>query len=276
MEEKSSNSTKLIIVFAVGLLLGFVVGFALANGVNRQEQDKLRAELTRVHSGGTSNDSNAGAQKTNAAGAQKPNDAVGGDDSIPTLTDEQLKNAVAKADASPTDAELQKKVGQALYVYAWEKGNDSILPEVARILKRAHDLDPRDFKTALMAGDALFLVARSGGDARRLADARKLYQDALASKPDDAESRTKLGMTYFYDSPSDPQQAIREYRRALQSDPRQEIALQALAAALVETGSLDEAAKQLDQLEKVNPSNQQLAGLRAQLEQRRNAAKESK
>lgn len=274
MEGKPSTSTKLVIVFAVGALLGFAVGFALANGVNRREQEKLRAELTHGQVDGA--DSTAAAQKLNVAGAPKSNDTARGDDTIPTLTDEQLKNAIAKADASPKDADLQKKVGQALYVYAWEKGNDSILPEVARVLKRAHDLDPKDFKTALMAGDALFLVARNVGDAKRLADARRLYEDALASKPEDAESRTKLGMTYFYDTPSDPQRAMREYRRALQSDPRQEIALQSLAAALIETNNLDEAAKQLDSLEKVNPSSQQLAGLRAQLEQRRNAAKEAK
>ena len=36
----------------------------------------------------------------------------------------------------------------------------------------------------------------------------------------------------------------------------------------------EEAARRLDELEKVNPSNEELAGLRGQLEQKRNAAKE--
>ncbi|PYS97093.1 MAG: hypothetical protein DMF65_12275, partial [Acidobacteria bacterium] len=156
------------------------------------------------------------------------------------------------------------------------KGNASILPDVARILKRAHEADAKDYKTTVMAGDAHFLIARNSGDARPLAAARKLYEDALASKPDDAVVRTSLGLTYFYDKPSDPQRAIREYRRALQSDPRQEMALQSLAAALIESGNLDEAEKHLDELEKVNPSNRELPSLRAQLEQKRNAAKEKK
>ena len=95
-------------------------------------------------------------------------------------------------------------------------------------------------------------------------------------QPDDAIARTSLGLTYFYDKPSDPQRAMREYRRVLQTDPRQEMALQSLAAALIETRNLDEAAKRLDELEKVNPSNQELPNLRAQLEQKRNAAKEGK
>ena len=145
---------------------------------------------------------------------------------------------------------------------------------MARILRRAHELDPKDYKTTVMAGDAQFLIARSGGDRAPLGEARRLYEAALASQPDDAVVRTSLGLTYFYDSPSDPQRAIREYRRALQSDARQEMTLQSLAAALVETGNFDEAGRRLGELEKVNPSNRELPNLRAQLEQKRNASRE--
>jgi tetratricopeptide (TPR) repeat protein len=270
MTEQSSVSTKIVLIFLAGTLLGFIVGFALANTVNRREQDKLRAQLAQQPGGG-SGAKTAGDPRR--GGAQN---ASGGDDSMPTLTPEQLKNAVAKADASPSDAELQRKVGQALYVYAWQAGNASILPDVARILRRAHDLDPKNYETTLMAGDANFLIARQGGDPKPLSDARKLYEEALAAKPDDVEARTKLGMTYFYDKPPDAQRALQEYRRALQVDPHNEISLQAAAAALIETGNLDEAGKRLDELEQANPHNQELAGLRAQLEQKRNAARGGK
>ena len=264
MTEKSSVNTKIALIFVAGIILGFVVGFALANGINRKEQDKMRAELTEQNA--------SGAKKAAEPGAASQS-ATGGDDSFPTLTDEQLKNAVAKADAGPADAELQKKVGQALYVYAWQTGNASILSDVARILKRAHEDDPKDYKTTVMAGDAHFLVARSG-DATQLGEARKLYEAALASSPEDVVVRTSFGLTYFFDKPSNPQRAIREYRRALQSDPRNELPLQSLAAALIETGGFDEAEKRLDELEKVNSSNKELASLRAQLEQKRNASKD--
>src|SRR5947209_8197923 len=269
MTEKSSVNTRVGLIFLIGAVLAFVLGFPLATGINRQDQARLRAEVAHAQSAGPSKSAGAG-EKPRAQARE------GDDDSSLTLTDDQIKNAVAKADASPADAELQKKVGQGLYVYAWQTGNDSILPDVARILKRAHGLDQKDFKTTLMAADAYFLIARNGGDAKPLADARKLYEDALASKPDDAESRTKLGMTYFYDKPPDTQRAVREYRRALQSDPRQEMALQSLAAALIESGNLDEAERHLGELEQVNPSNRELPSLRAQLEQKRNAAKEKK
>jgi tetratricopeptide (TPR) repeat protein len=271
MPENSSLNTKVVIIGAVGVVIGFIVGFALANGVNRQEQDKLRAEVATLRAGGATKDEAKGAGKD-----RQQKQPASGDGSFPTLTDEQLTNAVSKADASPSDVELQRKVGQALYVYAWQSSNASILPDVARILKRAHELDPKDYKTTVMAGDAEFLIARSGGDNKPLGEARKLYEAALVSKPDDVIVRTSLGLTYFYDSPPDPQRAIREYRHALQSDPHQEMPLQSLAAALIETGNLDEAGKRLDELEKMNSSNQELTNLRAQLEQKRNAAKESK
>jgi tetratricopeptide (TPR) repeat protein len=278
MSEQSSIKTKTVLFIAAGLIVGFIVGFVLANNINRQEDERLRGELARLRaSGGAQKDSGerpaSGTQ--DAAGSQRGSGAGGGGDSFPTLSPDQLNNAVAKADASPTDAEVQKKVGQALYVYAWQKGDDSILPDVARILKRAHDLDAKDYKTTVMAGDSAFLVARNGGDAAVLSDARKLYEAALSSKPDDVIVRTSLGLTYFYGKPPDARRAISEYRKVLKTDPKQEMALQSIAAALIETGDFTEAESRLGQLEKVNPSNTELSNLRAQLEQKKNAASET-
>lgn len=266
MPDNPSLNKKVLIAGVVGILAGFLGGFFLANGINRGEQDKLRAELTSAR---------AGAKEGNSPQAQQAS-APGGGDSFPTLTDEQLGNAVKQADADPSDAELQHKVGQALYFYAWEKGNAEILPEVARILKRAHALDPKNYRTTVIAGDAHFLIASRKSDAATLREARRFYEAALSAQPDDAQVRTNLGRTYFFDKPPDPQRAIGEYRRALRADPKQELSLQSLAAALIETGGFEEAARRLDELEKVNPSNEELAGLRAQLEQKRNAAKEGR
>jgi Tfp pilus assembly protein PilF len=276
MSEKSSVNTKTIIYLAVGLLVGFIVGFVLANSINKEEDARLRGELARLRSGGAQKDAgqSSASRAQGAAGAQKA--ASGADDEFPTLTDEELKKAVTKADASPTDAELQKKAGKGLYVYALQKGEASILPDVARILKRAHELDAKDYDTTVMAGNAYFILARNGGDAAQYADARKLYEDALSLKPDDLIVRTSLGLTYFYAKPSDPRRAIREYRQALKTDPKQEMALQSIVAALIETGDLKEAETRLGELKRVNSANPDLANLRAQLEQKKNAAADSR
>ncbi len=266
MPDNPSLSTRTVIIGVACLVFGFLAGFFLANGINRGEQEKLSAEVASLRAGG--------GQAATPQGGGQQTAAQGGGNSLPTLTDEQLSKAVAQADASPSDAALQNKVGQGLYLYAWEKGKAEILPDVARILKRAHALEPKNFRTAALAGDAHFLVASSSGDTRLLGEARKFYEDALAMQPDDAQVRTNLGRTHFFDRPSNPQLAIREYRRALQSDPQEELAVQSLAAALIETGGFEEAGRHLDELEKLNPSNSELANLRAQLEQKRNAAKE--
>lgn len=275
MSEKSSVNTKIIIFLVVGLLVGFIAGFVLANSINKSEDERLRGELARLRAGGAQTDSgqSSPSRGQGASGSQK---SSGSDEEFPTLTDDELKKAVTRADASPSDAELQKKAGKALYVYALQKGEASILPDVARILKRAHDLDAKDYDTTVMAGNAFFILARNGGDAAQYADARKLYEDALSSKPDDLIVRTSLGLTYFYAKPSDPRRAIREYRQALKTDPKHEMTLQSLAAALIETGELKEAETRLGELERVNSSNQDLANLRAQLEQKKNAAADSR
>ena len=269
MTEQPPVSFKIVLIFLAGTLLGFVVGFALANRINRQEQDGLRAQLAAQRGGADAKQAGAGAASQGVTRGD-----TSGDDSIPTLTDEQLRGGVSKADANPADLDLQRKTGQGLFYYVMKTGNTSVLPDVARILKRVHDADPKDYQSTVLAGNAHFLVARGGGDSRMLGEARKLYEQALASKPDDVIVRTSLGLTYFYDKPPDTQRAIREFRRALQAEPRNEMTLQSIAAALIEAGGFEEAGKRLDELGQVNPHNPELANLRAQLEQKRNAAKE--
>lgn len=275
MSEQSSVNTKIVLVLVVGLLVGFFVGFVLANNINKQEDERLRGELARARAGGAQKDSGGDGRTQGSTGAQSASGAGGKE--FPTLTDEQLKNAVTKADASPSDAELQKKVGQGLYVYAWQTSNYEILPDVARILKRAHDLDAKDYKTTVMAGDAFFLIARGkDGDPVPLADARSFYEAALKAKPEDVIVRTSLGLTYFYGKPPDARRAIREYRQALKAEPQHEAALQSITQALIETGDLAEAETRLGELEKVNPSNPELPNLRTQLEQKKNAAADAR
>lgn len=268
MPDNPTFSTRTLAVGAACLVAGFLAGFFLADNIYKGEHRKLSAEVASLRAGAGKAAGQSGGQQ------QQQQSPTSGDGSFPTLTDEQLGNAVKQADASPSDVEVQNRVGQALYFYAWEKGNAQILPDVARILKRAHTLDPKNYRTVVLAGDAHFLIASSGGDTKPLAEARKFYEAALAMQPEDAQVRTNLGRTYFFDKPSDPQRAMREYRRALQSDPKQEMSVQSLAAALIETGDFDEAARRLEELEKLNPANADLANLRAQLEQKRNAAKE--
>ena len=262
-------SKQKIIFLAVGIVVGFLVGFFVADSANRKERDALRAENARLKAGSQSSGEAA-------AGATGQQASLNSEDSgrMPLITEEQMRAAIQKADANPSDASIQKMSGQVLYIYATQTGSPAVMPDAARILRRAHAADPKDYDSLVLLGNVLFIVARRSGEPARLTEAREAYGKALALKPDDLTVRTSLGLTYFYDKPSDPQRAITEYRKSLAQDPRHEMTLQSIAAALIAVENYGEAQQMLDRLEQVQPSNQQLPNLRAQLAQKRNASKE--
>ncbi|MCV4684253.1 hypothetical protein OFB94_31695, partial [Escherichia coli] len=79
--------------------------------------------------------------------------------------------------------------------------------------------------------DALF----DGGrlyDRAQLAEARSLYQQVLARKPNDAELLARVGWTFYFERPPKLADAERAFRRALQAAPTHEAALQGLVVAL--------------------------------------------
>ena len=155
-------------------------------------------------------------------------------------------------------------------MYSLAQNAPALMPEAIRLLTRAAQSDPKNFQTLMLLGNANFALAQDG-DAARYADARAYYQRAVELKPDDPDAHTLLGMTYYFASPPDPQRAIGEYRKTLARDPRHEMALQNIASALIAAGALGEAEQRVNDLQKVNPNNNALANLRAQLAQAKNA-----
>ncbi|HZG53979.1 MAG TPA: tetratricopeptide repeat protein [Pyrinomonadaceae bacterium] len=255
------NTHKILYALA-GLVAGCVIGFFFASSVDRKELDELRGELARARSGAAGQQ--AGAPPRAAANEPAP--------AMPT--DEEMRDLIAKADASRQDIEYQRKVGQGVYMYALGAGKPALLPEAARLLKRAHEADPENYETTVLLGNSLFALGQAA-DASKYSEARVYYNKALAAKPEDTNVHTLLGMTYYFGQPSDPERAIKEYRKSLAAEPRHEMALQSLASALIATGAIDEAQKRIEELHTVNAANPALSNLRAQLAQAKNAAKEN-
>ncbi|HZH91504.1 MAG TPA: tetratricopeptide repeat protein [Pyrinomonadaceae bacterium] len=253
------------ILYALGgLVAGCVIGFFFATSIDRKELEELRGEVARARS------SAADGQRAGTT----PNAAAANDPAATMPTDEEMRDLIAKADANQKDAEYQRKVGQGVYMYALSTGKPALLPEAVRLLKRAHEADPGNYETTVLVGNSLFALGQSS-DSSRYAEARVYYNKALAAKPEDTNVSTLLGMTYYFGQPSDPERAIKEYRKTLAAAPRHEMALQSLASALIATGALDEAQKRIEELQTVNAANGALSNLRAQLAQTRNAAKEN-
>lgn len=246
------------LIFAVaGLVAGFLIGFVFTNATNRRELDEMRGEIARLRS------------TTNESGNRPPSTG----NPPPRLTDEEIRNAIARADREPRNVTLQRTLGRGLYLYAREIENAQLLPEAVRLLRRAYELDPRDYETTVMLGNALFDTGQTS-DASAFAEARVYYLRALEARPDDVNVRTDLGSTYFYDRPSDPRRAIEQYRQSLGINPRHEQTLQNLVAALINTRAFTEAEETIARLEDVNSSNTALSDLRAQLQRERTAARE--
>ncbi|MCA1817334.1 MAG: tetratricopeptide repeat protein [Acidobacteria bacterium] len=254
-----------ILYAVIGLAVGALAGFYFANSANRKELDNLRAELTRAKSSPQQQQ-----QSPNDARNVAPSSSASGGAQQQMPSEQEIRDLIAKADARSDDGDYQQKVGKGVYMYSLAQNAPALMPEAIRLLTRAEAADPKNFQTLLLLGNANFALAQDG-DAHRYADARAYYQRAVELKPDDSDAHTLLGMTYYFASPSDPQRAIAEYRKTLAKDPRHEMALQNISSALIAAGALREAEQRIGELEKVNPNNNKLANLRAQLAQAKNA-----
>jgi tetratricopeptide (TPR) repeat protein len=259
------NKHKILFALA-GLVAGCAIGFFFANSVNRKELEELRGEVARARQ------QNAGTQKMGGS-PDAVNGNAGGAAGASMPTEDEMRELIAKADASQSDAEYQRKVGQGIYMYALSTNKPAFMPEAVRLLKRAHEADPKNYETTVLVGNSLFAWGQAA-DASKFEEARVYYNKALASKPEDTNVHTLLGMTYFFGQPSDPERAIKAYRKSLAAEPRHEMALQSLASALITMGALAEAQKRIEELQTVNAANAALSNLRAQLAQAKNAAKE--
>jgi tetratricopeptide (TPR) repeat protein len=238
-----------LLFLAGGLLLGFTSGFILANQMSwREGLQSARAQAPSANTSGANASGNRGSNQQQQ------------------LSEKEIREAIQNADARTDDKELQKRFGMALYAYANQTRDPRYLTDAVRFLKRAVEADPKDRSAIVSLANALFDMGQLG-DAARFAEARTYYQKALDLDPKDVNARTDLGLTYYFAEPSDPQSAIREYRRSLEIDPRHEQTLQNLATALIKTGNRKEAEKTIETLRSVNPKNPALADLEALLAQ---------
>ena len=127
---------------------------------------------------------------------------------------------------------------------------------------KANQLRPGDFDTLVKLGNANF-------EARRFEAAERWYTEALSKKPDDVGVRSDLGLTYFLRDPPQPEKAVAEFRRSLQTDPNHVPTLHNLTLVLAKTGDIGGAEATLARLEKINPQNDDLSALREEVEKAR-------
>jgi Flp pilus assembly protein TadD len=228
-----------ILFAAVGLLLGYLIAFHLVVYVNQsQPQRRVIAD----------DDAQAGALPPDhpalPAGGQRPQSSV--------------EHATREARQAPKNFDAQVEAGTA----SLEAGQAE---DAIDFFTKANQLRPGDYDTLVMLGNANY-------EARRFEVAERWYTEALAKKPDDVGVRSDLGLTYFLRDPPQAEKAVAEFRRALQYDPNHVPTLHNLTLVLAKTGDISGAEATLARLEKVNPQNDDLSTLRAEVEKARRGA----
>ncbi len=233
-----------------GLLLGFALGFYLANRMIAEPQ-------LPVAQAGAAREANGSApplDPTQTTGELPPghptiNGANGADAASSTAaTSADAQQAMAAADAKPKDFDLQMNAAAIFY-----KANE--FDKAQLYLQRALDIKPKDV-------DALTAMGNTKYDKGDFTDAATYYQRVLAVQPTNTEVQTDLGNSYFRRTPPDYARAIVEYRKTLAVDPNHEKALQNIAAAALQLNDKATARTAIDQLAGVNPNNPMLASLR--------------
>jgi tetratricopeptide (TPR) repeat protein len=225
------------VLFAVvGLLLGYVIAFHLVVYVNQNQPAAAAAQT--------------------GAGLPADHPAVGGEggaDRQRLLA--EAEEAAGEARNEPDDFEAQRKAAEGFY-------RAGSFEDAIDFMTRANKLRPDDLDTVVGLGH----VYSSAG---RFEDAARWYTAALAKRPDDCDARSELALTFYMRKPSQPDKAIAELRRCLQSDPNHVHSLHNLAMMLMETKQFAESEATLARLEQTDPSYPQLPLLRDELRKAR-------
>ena len=239
-------NTKTTVLLVLGIIVGFIAGFSLANSLNRSELETLRTANSRIKNPQTDSPQNDGEQ---------------------TLSAEEIKQKIAEADANPSNLQFQKSLGMALYRYASMKQDVKLLSEVSRLLTRAYEKNPSDREVEVTLGNLYFDSGLFEKDNEKLKKARQLYQKILEKTPEDVDVRTDFGLTYFVQNPPEYDKAVVEFQKSLQTNPKHEKTLRFLVQTLIKQEKMREAETYLARLKEVNPNAPSLSEIQTEMAQ---------
>ena len=240
--------TKNILLSLAGILLGFFLGFFVANVGERPHP--------AMNTASASNDSSAQPLEPGQGGQLPPGHPVindnGAGDAAPAASSAQAQAAMDEADRNPKDFTAQIRAAAIFF----QLGS---MDKAELYLTRSLAIKPDD-------PDALTGMGQTKYERRDYATAATYFEKVLAQNPNDAELRTDLANTYAKRTPPDYARAIAEYRKALEADPKNELALEGLAGVALQKGDKEAARDAVEKLAGVNPSNPALSSLRSKLD----------
>ncbi|HBR58631.1 MAG TPA: hypothetical protein DEA22_14380 [Blastocatellia bacterium] len=239
----SFMSARNIFAALIILIIGFAVGFFVANSINRGEVDELKRQVEQSKLASNSRNSEREA----------------------VLTEEEIRAKIAEADANPGDVRFQANLGIALYRYGSMKRDAALIREAGRLLVRANSLEENNFDVLAGLGSVNFDLAFIAGEPDKYRSSREFYQKALAIRPADSEILTTIGLTYYLSQPPDFETAKITCEKSLKINPNDERALEYIIRALVGLNRNEDAEAYFKQFRSLNPANPAISELRALL-----------
>ena len=243
--------TKNILYSLAGILLGFMLGFFIANLGGRSRLAASMADTSAQNSSTRSlNHSNEGGQLP--PGHPSVNGAESSSAGGASSTSAQSQNAMDEADRNPQDFTAQIRAAAIFF----QLGS---YDQATLYLNRSLALKPDD-------PDALTGMGQTKFETGDYTTAATYFEKVLAQHPNDADLRTDLANTYAKRTPPDYDRALAEYRKALEIDPKNEQALEGIANSALRKGDKATARDAVDKLAAVNSSNPAISSLRSQLD----------
>ena len=224
-----------ILFTVIGLLSGFILGFFLANNINRNAVLQPSAPQNPQFSMGNNAPRQSTADIKEADAALMP----------------EVNRIIEKARSEPNNFQAQIRAGE---IFLKIQNTERAIEFFNRAATARHDT----YEDLAMLGNSYF-------DARRFEEAEKWYTAALEKKPDDVDLRTDLGSTFMERQQPDLERAIREYRLSLEKNPKHESTLFNLSVALLRKGDQTGAREMLAQLKQSNPKSELIARLEQKL-----------
>lgn len=220
---------KHILFGIIGLIAGLAIGFIGANSINR-DAPALAAVSTAADILPPANSSAISQSGTQA----------------------DVQQTLDRAAAEPKNFAVQMKTGD---MYAQIGRFDKAI----EFYKQGIALKPDDFQANVVIANAYF-------DSGKFEDAEGYYTKALDLNPKDVNARTDLGATFVERANPDYERSLKEFRTALEMDPKNEPALYYLGIAYLRKGDVENAKKALSDLEQTNPASPLIAKLTKNIE----------
>ncbi|MBA2380371.1 MAG: tetratricopeptide repeat protein [Blastocatellia bacterium] len=217
---------KTLLIGAVCLVAGMLIGFFGANSLNRDYS--------------AANHPAMGDAATQTAGAGVPSQPGG---MMPDIAE-----LLEKADREPENFATQMKTGD---LYAQIGRFDRAI----EFYKRGIALNPDDVRANLVIANAYF-------DSGQWDLAASHYEKVLAETPDDLNARTDLGSTFVERQQPDYERALQEFSTVLEKEPKHEPSLYYLGVTYHRKGDTEKANETLEKLIAANPASELVGRLR--------------